>query len=297
VKSPAAFVPAALRAVVRRHPSWRRYASRREAFRLASSAKRLDLCAAQMAHLLHACGSHTLRGMTCLEVGSGRVLSYALACHLLGAERVIAVDIASLAQPAALLPAIQSACDYVVRDVLSPFEEHSRIRQRLAGLRRIRRWTLETLQSLGIEYRAPVDLASAPLETTVDFAYSFSVLEHVLPRDVPAVLRNLSASLRPTGAMAHAIHLEDHRDSAHEPFAFLGERDFSDEDAAQRGNRLRKGEWAAMFAALPLQTRIVYEWSRPDAPLPASIDSGVRYRDEADLRVSHLGIQAIRVAT
>jgi SAM-dependent methyltransferase len=295
MRSPKDLLPPALRDAVRRHPAWRRYVSRREAETLAFSAKRLDICAAQMAHLLHASGHPGLQGRECLEIGSGRVLGYAVVCHLLGAKRVIATDLAPLAVPSALRTALHASTAYVVRDVLSPFEEHARIRQRLDRLLAVRDWSFGALRDVGIDYRAPLDLTAGPLGLEVDFAYSFSVLEHVPVRDVPAVLRHVARALRAGGAMAHAIHLEDHRDTARDPFAFLGADAWSEAEESERGNRLRRSRWQALFSDLDaLDTRFVYEWSRPDAPLPPRIAGAVAYRDEPDLRVSHLGAYSVR---
>ena len=98
---------------------------------LARSSKRVDICAAQGAHLLHLAGVTSLAGQTCLEVGSGWVLSHALVFHLLGAERVIATDIEAMARFAHLRAALHQATANVIRDVLSPFAPHAGIRERL----------------------------------------------------------------------------------------------------------------------------------------------------------------------
>ena len=284
-------LPESLRAQVRQHPAWRRYSSRREAVKLATSSKRLDLCAAQMAHLLHTSGVRGLRGRTCLELGSGQVIGYALICHLLGAERIMATDITPLAAPFALGYALHDSTAYIVRDVLSPFEDHHQIRHRLDRLLAITEWTFESLLEIGIEYRAPCDLALSPLGMPIDFAYSFSVLEHVGLADVENLLRNVAEDLTPGGAMAHAIHLEDHKDSARDPFAFLGESTFSSAEEAERGNRLRKSKWLEILSRIEdVESRLFYEWSRPDAPLPACISMDLAYVDEPDLRVSHVGV-------
>ena len=53
---------------------------------LAATSKRLDMCAAQIAHVLHLAGRPTIAGSVCLELGAGWVLSHSLVLHLLGAR-------------------------------------------------------------------------------------------------------------------------------------------------------------------------------------------------------------------
>jgi Methyltransferase domain len=288
-------VPEGIRSRVRHAQVWRTRYNRREAKRLAGFSKRLDLCAAQFAHLLHLSGHGLLRGKVCLEVGSGWVLSHALVCHLLGAKRVIASDLEGLARPSYLTGAIQEAVPYIVRDVLSPFEEHQEVRRRLDALLAVDLWTFPKLREFGVEYVAPVDLAKRPIGRPVDFIYSFSTLEHVPLDDVHALLQNLASDLAPGGAMIHCIHLEDHQSIADAPFAFLGEPSYSKSDEIERGNRLRRSGWQATLSGLErLDSRFIYEWSRTDRPLPAQIAAAVRYADEDDLRVSHVGTYSVR---
>ena len=266
---------------------------RLRAKRLARTSKRLDICAAQVAHVLHLAGGLSLAGKTCLEVGSGWVLSHAVVFHLLGAERVIATDIEAMAQFGLLGEAVGGSTVSLVRDVLSPFDDHAAIRERLERLLAVRRFSRAALERLGIEYVAPVDFARRPLGRPVDFVFSLSVLEHVTVDEVPLLLANLADDLSPGGAMIHAIHLEDHRDMVARPLAFLGEAGESYTPAVQgdRGNRIRACQWGEIFAAVPdTRHRLLYRWVRRDKPLPAAIDPSVKYVDEEDLRTSHLGV-------
>ncbi|MEZ6184785.1 MAG: hypothetical protein R3F62_07225 [Planctomycetota bacterium] len=258
---------------------------------LAAGDKRLDLCAAQLAHLLHL-ARLDVRGRVCVELGSGWVLSHALLLWLLGAERVIATDLEAQAHPETLKVAIRKAVTSVVRDVLSPFEDHGLLRARLERLAQLERIDLAQLRAMGIEYRAPLDLAREPLGEPVDLVLSWSVLEHVPVQDAEALLQNLAKDLQPGGAMLHAIHLEDHRDSARAPFAFLApDPDFGPRQQSERGNRIRRSGWEARCARLPgLETEVLYAWQRDPALLPAVLDPSVECRDPEDARTSHLGL-------
>jgi hypothetical protein len=293
----ASRIPPVVRERLRRMRRIRRVRDVVRARSLAVGSKRLDLCAAQIAMLLHMSGAPSLSGKVCLEIGSGWVLSHALVMQLLGATRVIATDIEPLAHPTVLRQAVRRSNEGIIRDVLAPFADHAAIRERLAALREIRSFDVETLGRLGIEYRAPIDLAKAPLGEPIDFAFSLSVLELVPTADLSPLLVNLTADLRPGGAMLHAIHLEDNRDGASAPFEFLSEPAQSYDRYAQgwRGNRLRASELLRIFNTVPgLNARIVYAWQRLDRPLPTRVAPEITYTDEHDLRTSHVGIYATK---
>jgi hypothetical protein len=286
-------VPDATRAKVRQTSVWNKL----RANRLAASAKRLDLCAGQVAMMLHLAECTSLKGRVCLEVGSGWVLSHALIFHLLGVDRVVATDIAPIAYPQALSKAVQNAHQSHVRDMLSPFCNHNEIRERLNRLRKVQSFSFEALKDFAITYRAPIDLARDRLNTRIDFVYSFSVLEHVPVDDIPPLLNNLARMLPSGGMMIHCIHLEDHKNTAHDPFAFLSEarEDFPDNVSQDRGNRIRASEWQRIFSNVEsMDSKWLYQWSRQDAKLPDSIDSSIAHQGEADLRISHLGVLSVK---
>jgi SAM-dependent methyltransferase len=265
--------------------------------RLARSSKRLDLCAAQIALLLHLAGSPAVNGKVCLEVGSGWVLSHALIFHLLGAKKVIATDLRPLAEPSALAKAVHGALPSLVRDVLSPFGEHSEIRARLDNLLSLPSLDFNGLKGLGIEYIAPIDFSKTPPDVPADLIYSLSVLEYVPVEGIPPLLQNLTNSLRPGGIQIHSIHLEDHRDIQNNPFAFYSEPEMSffRDKASQPVNRVRCSQWRQFFDGVKdLDYKLIFQWRRQDKDLPAIIDSSIRYTGEDDLRVSHIGVLGVK---
>lgn len=266
---------------------------RLQARTLASTSKRLDICSAQFAHDFHLSSCPSLSGKVCLEIGAGWVLSHAVVCHLLGAKRVIAADLVSHTHPQVLYTAIHESVTSIIRDVLSPFEDHSLIRRRLDDLMRIRHFDFDVLKSLGIEYLAPFDFARDRMCLPVDFVFSMSVLEHVPCEDVSLLLKNVVADLSPGGTMIHNIHLEDHRDISGNPFAFLsipGEQ-YTRSLQSSRGNRIRKSVWQEYFSGIEdAKSALIYEWSRRDKELPAHIDHSIHYEDIEDLRISHIAV-------
>ena len=150
--------------------------------KLAVGNKRLDLCSADVAEVLHLSGlsgKFPIRDKICLEVGSGWVLSHSLVLHLLGAKRVISTDVERIAYPEVLHKSIHRSACYLINNVLAPFEEHHIIKARLGELLKIKTFTFDVLEKLNISYLAPINLASHPFDTKIDFVYSKSVLEHV----------------------------------------------------------------------------------------------------------------------
>jgi len=281
-------LPPSLKERIKELGPWRR----REAVKLALSSKRIDICAAQFAHVLHLSKNSSLEGKVCLEVGTGWVLSHALVCYLLGAKKVIATDLLQLAKPETLSLSVKNAVAPLPRDILAPFSDHAKIRERFNRLLSIEKFSFQKLEEIGIEYRSPFNFAVEKWDMPVDFIYSFSVMEHVYRDDVPALLRNLVESLNPGGTMIHNIHLEDHQ-SFERPFDFLRvpAREYTLESHYTRGNRIRHDEWKKIFADLKgTHTDFIYTYSRTDKALPELIDSSVIYRDENDLKVSHIGV-------
>lgn len=263
---------------------------------LAMTAKRLDICASQFALVLHLSPDIPIKDKNCLEIGSGWVLSHAIICHLLGARKVIATDVTPMANPVYLKAALHKAEASIVRDVLAPYSEHSEIRERLNRLLSIKKFTFKTLEKLGIEYLSPFDLMRQNLNSSIDFIYSFAVLEHIPVDDIPHMLNNTSKSLKSGGAMVHLIHLEDHKDF-NNPFDFLSDdiNSYRRDVQTIRGNRVRRRQWHNFFSQLnDIDFRFIYEWNRKDKDLPPKIDPSVYYEDENDLRVSHLGVYAVK---
>jgi len=290
-------IPGSIKTKVSHARFWRERYNRRNASVVASHGKRLDLCAAQFAHWLHISGNPPLQDKVCLELGTGWIATHALIAHLLGAKKVVTTDIEALIRPSFIGTAVREAVPSIVRDVLSPFERHDRIRRRLDRLRSIRTYTLEVLGELGVEYIAPIDLAKSRLNIPLDFVYSNSVLEHVPVDDVSSLLDNLTADLAPGGTMIHAIHLEDHRDIEHAPFLFLAEsgREYDSLKQTEYGNRIRKSHWCKFFDHVEgLESRLIFEFTRPDKALPPTVDSAISYVSEDDLRVSHVGVYGVK---
>jgi hypothetical protein len=263
---------------------------------LAITDKRLDICASEVAiYLLQSGkGKYVLRDKICLELGSGWLLTHSLVFYLLGAKKVYATDIYPLLQSENIIKAVSSAIDWSILDSLSSFEDREVIELRLRKLLSLKKFSIETLQQLGIEYISPIDLSQKiPFAEKIDFIFSKSVLEHVPIEDIVPLLEKLVSSLSERGFMFHMIHLLDHKNLQSKPFDFFTyQKEAYSRDLQTRwGNRIRSSQWQQIFTNLhDLNSKFVFRWSCNDHDLPGAIDHSIKYTDEADLRYSHIGV-------
>ncbi|MBW4422912.1 MAG: class I SAM-dependent methyltransferase [Nostoc desertorum CM1-VF14] len=264
--------------------------------KLAVAGKKLDICASEIAiYLLQSGkGKYVLRDKICLEIGSGWLLTHSLVFYLLGAKKVYATDVYPLLQTENIFKAVCKSVHSSVLDSLSTFEDREIIRLRLKKLLSLKKLSVEALKDLGIEYIAPIDLSQImPTSEKIDFIFSKSVLEHVPVDDVVPLLKNIVSSLSEDGFMFHLIHLLDHKDLNERPFDFFvyQQEAYSIELQSRWGNRIRRSQWAQIFANLKdVDSKFLFEWSCKDRELPEKIDPSIQYIDEEDLRISHIGV-------
>ncbi|MAC40455.1 MAG: hypothetical protein CMJ05_01520 [Pelagibacterales bacterium] len=281
-----------LKLLIKRNKIYNNYFSKK----MSLGSKRLDICSAQFAHCFGLSKKQSLSDKVCLEIGGGWLLSHALVLYLLGAKKVYVADFNVLANPKYLHSAINNSITSIVRDVLSPFDDHDKIRFRLDKLLSIKKFDFNVLKDLGIEYIAPIDLAKEKTNLKVDFIYSNSVLEHVPVNDIKPLLDNLVSDLNPNGYMIHCIHLEDHINGSN-PFDFftIPKDKFDPYLQTFRGNRVRCSEWENIFSNITnTDTKLIYKWLRKDVDLPDNICQSLIKFDEDDIRTSHIGVCTIK---
>src|SRR3990172_5630409 len=119
----------------------------------------------------------TVEGRTFLEVGTGHQINVPIALWLCGAPSAPPV-----------------------------------FRERLARLARLKETRLQPLLDfLGIRYLAPADAARLPLpDGSVDYHISYTVLEHIPPDVLAAILREGRQVLRKDGLFVHFVDFSDH---------------------------------------------------------------------------------------
>ena len=154
-----------------------------------------------------------LEGRTLLEVGTGHLPRVPVAFFLLGAQRVITMDLHRRLVPnllAECLTRIVENTEEVIR-LYSDLVDPAVLRERLQIVERLQSAPLEFLEEAGIHYMAPADAAYSQFpDKSVDCHFSLTTLEHISPEVLPAILSEAKRILIPGGLAIHLIDLSDH---------------------------------------------------------------------------------------
>jgi SAM-dependent methyltransferase len=169
----------------------------------------------QHAAMLHRLAELGFRaeGARCLEVGTGHLPTAPLAFYLLGAAEVVTVDLHRRLDTdltTAMIRRLVEAGDGIA-ELYQGLVDPARFHERLATLDALPSGSPADLQTLGVHYAAPGDAARMPDEDgTFDLSFSMTVLEHVTPPALAAILAESRRVLRPDGYAAHLIDPSDH---------------------------------------------------------------------------------------
>lgn len=188
---------------------------------------------------LRAAGCEQVRGWRILEIGTGWYPTLPVCFALAGADRIVTVDLnrhVSETLTLRMLRALQAHLTALAPLAGADEGELRRACERLVALR-----DLDALwNACRIEYRAPCNAARlgfAP-PATFDLVYSNSVLEHVRPEDLPALMRECWRVLRPGGLMVHAVACNDHYAHFDRSISFLNYLQYTDRQWRWWNNRL-----------------------------------------------------------
>ena len=221
-----------------------------------------------------------------LEIGTGQFMAHAAGLYVCGFDRVLTVDRYRQLSPSLMQASLEKPV--LARRFLSPFVSHD---QYMARWRQLAATGClpEKLAAIGIDYRAPMEAAALAEDAErFDLVFSYTVLEHVPPAELPGLLAATSGLLAPGGVALHFVDLEDHRDPRGAPFAFLAPApEWTDAQCGERGNRLRFAEWQRLLSEhTTLAWKFPYVAVRYDTPLPATFDAGIKSKDEDDWRTT-----------
>jgi len=248
--------------------------------------------ALEMAQRLEAHGG-SLVGGTVLELGTGWRLNVPLALWLLGAQRVVTVDIHRYLRLALVqrdLAALRAAPERFAT-LFGRYGATAGFRRRFDQLLAFRSTGAELLRLTGIEYLAPADAARLPLaDQSVDAHVSFTVLEHIPPDKLIAILHESQRVLRPQGRLVHCIDFSDHSAHSDPSITFVNFLQYDEAAWARLAgnrfafhNRLRVDEFKALLDASGVTT-IVLDSSVPDARSMTALEAGLplaaRFRDK-----------------
>lgn len=265
--------------------------------RLAATRKRLERVAEALCGRLRQIGVESLEGAVCAEFGCGHLVAEPAVYFLLGARRVYALDYNRILKPHLMARLLRNSDMAACRDILRPWVAEDVLEARLRRLAAIDWRTDAALEAMATRYVAPFD-ASLPvrLPEPVHFIHSASVLEHIPAEQCGPVLDHLAHLLAPGGTMAHWIHLEDHRDLRHAPFAFLAAgTDYHPDQADLRGNRLRASDWLARCRGVSGCTaRLIASGPGDARHAPASVALELAGKDSDDLLTAWVLVALVR---
>jgi hypothetical protein len=243
----------------------------------ATGKKRLDRALEGLITTLGAETAEQIAGKVCIDFGAGYVPTDGVALWLLGASEVHGVDYNNIARPTEIARAVSAADAGRIEGQLQALKIDSGWSDRLDTLRQ---WALDGDQGFppGYTYVAPADAIASPLLLkNFDVLVSTSVLEHIPPSLITALLDALKSRENEHATQVHCVDLRDHRDFDNAPYGFLDpSKPFDAEaEADSRGNGMTLQDWEALLANHPEWNLAVsgYEAGRPHlmpAPVPVS---------------------------
>ena len=160
----------------------------------------------------------SLEGITAFEIGTGWHPVVPVLLYLLGARKVITVDLHPWLSARSVHETLSKMAAIWHRIDQDFSELEPSVSRRLANLREIAEVrplrtpdALDLLASLGIEYHCPLDAAATSLpDDSVDLVISTNVFEHIQPDVIEDIVAESYRILRPDGFHAASINPGDH---------------------------------------------------------------------------------------
>jgi len=152
-------------------------------------------------------------GLRCLEVGTGHLPIAPVAFHLVGAREVVTVDLHRRLHPGLTTDMLRrlTAAEDRLLELYDGLVDPAQLRARLAVVADLADRPFDLFNRIGVRYIAPSDAARMPdPDGSYDLAFSMTVLEHVTPGALRAILTESHRLLRPGGFAAHLIDPSDH---------------------------------------------------------------------------------------
>lgn len=203
-------------------------------------------------------------GKACLEVGPGARINLPIIMWLMGAERVLSVDLAVRIDPSYMASDIEyyrANRQRLVTRLLRAGGEGAEISARLERLLALntasREELVEQILALSnITYLAPADAGQLGdiAAGSFDMHLSHNVLEHAPPENMRLILRTAVRLLKPDGICVHQIDHTDHSDPVDRTIAKVNFLRYDDEQWSRYTdgwapyvNRLRASEYLPIF--------------------------------------------------
>jgi SAM-dependent methyltransferase len=238
-------------------------------------------------------------GATFLEVGTGRRINTILAFWLLGAEKVVTLDL----NPYLKEELVRADLEYIVKNKseIENLFENRIFNNRLDALLEFVEFPYQMkslLKFLNVEYIAPGDASHLSLpDSSVDFHTSYTVLEHIPPEIIKAILKEGQRILKQDGLFVHCIDYSDHFSHSDKSISSVNFLQFSDnywdKIAGNRYmymNRLRHDDFIDLFQNL--NCKILMNEPDVDKNLivqKLSFDLDARFKSKSDEVISTVG--------
>ena len=156
---------------------------------------------------------HDPVGKTFFEVGTGRTPVMPLAFWLMGADKVITIDLNPYLKGELIAEDLAYMADHQdeIREIFGPLLHSDRLRDLIAFYRNTPFSTRAILDFCRIQYIAPGDAAKTGLpDGSVDFHVSFTVFEHIPPNILRDIMREGNRITTKGGLFIHSIDYSDH---------------------------------------------------------------------------------------
>lgn len=201
-------------------------------------------------------------GVDILEVGTGRRLNLPIAFWLMGARRIVTVDLNHYLRE----ELVDADLKYIFRNqgqifkLFEGLQYQDRLNELLALISKAPRLS-ELMKFLNIEYIAPVDARRLPLDSeSIDLHISFTVLEHIPPEVLKGIFGEGKRILRKDGLFVHRIDYSDHFSHSDPSISAINFLKFSEEQWARIAgnrfmymNRLRADDFEELFQEMKLR--------------------------------------------
>ena len=212
-------------------------------------------------------------GATLVEIGTGWYPTFPLCLYLAGARRVITYDLTRHVTPAlvvALAERLAAHVPLIARESGRDPDEIAARQHRVLAAVRAGASLAEATDGV-VDYRAPADATATGLAAgSVDVVFSNSVLEHVPPAVIAAMLAESTRVLAPDGVVFHSVNCGDHYAYTDARIHQLHYLQFSDDEwqkwnnAFLYQNRLRACDFTAMARAAGFDIEIDTSRAHPD---------------------------------
>ncbi|MDB9337868.1 MULTISPECIES: methyltransferase domain-containing protein [Cyanophyceae] len=198
-------------------------------------------------------------GATFLEVGTGWRINTPLAFWLLGAERIITVDL----NPYLKEELVKADLEYIKNHAtqIEDLFENRIVNNRLNLLISFTQSPFnfqDLLQFINVDYIAPGDASQLSIPSnSIDFHTSYTVFEHIPPEIIKAIIKEGKRVLKSNGLFVHKIDYSDHFSHSDKSISAINFLQFSDSEwnriAGNRYmymNRLRHDDFRKLFVDL-----------------------------------------------